>query len=839
MKNIATKLLFSVGIVTICYSIFLLCQTYSLTNTRVREVVEQQASMALEFNLAIRKYIGENVRPVMYKLLGQEEFIPETMSTSYVARTVFEDVRKEFPDYIIKFSSDNPRNPINQAGPEELKVIEYLNNNPDLNSWEGMVSIDGKQYMAKFRARRMEESCLRCHGDPKDAPASLLKRYGAVAGFHRPIGMIIGSDTVAIPMKKIYEQLWSESMPTILVSALALFFFFLAIIYITRFIIINRLTMISQHFINAAQQEDYSGINPIKIKGRDEISNLAFSFNTLTDRLKEYYTSLEMQVKERTIKLEDTNKQLREEIDERKRAEEAALANAERVRVFFSSINDAIFVHPLKEEGFAPFVEVNDIACERYGYSREEFLQLSAPDITKKEDVSVHSKRGHRSKLLDEGHLVFEAVHIKKSGETFPVEIDSNIVYQFGAPFILAVVRDITERKRREEALRESEEKLARSKKMESLGLLAGGVAHDLNNILSGIVSYPELLLLDLPKDSKLRKPIETIQETGNRAAAIVQDLITVARGVAITKEPLNLNDLIGDFLNSPEFKKLEQFHSTLTFKTNLDTELCNIGGSHVHIRKVVMNLVSNASEAIEASGTVTISTMNRYIDRPLRGYDDVSIGEYVVLAVSDDGPGISPDDLARIFEPFYTKKVMGRSGTGLGLAVVWNVVQDHRGYIDVTTDGTGTTFELYFPITREKISDQDLSVPVEDYKGNGETILVVDDIESQREISCKMLDKLGYKTHAVSSGEEAVEYLKDHTVDLILLDMIMDPGINGRETYEQIIKIHPNQKAIIASGFAETDEVKEAQKLGAGQYIKKPLTLEKVGIAVRDELKK
>jgi len=252
-----------------------------------------------------------------------------------------------------------------------------------------------------------------------------------------------------------------------------------------------------------------------------------------------------------------------------------------------------------------------------------------------------------------------------------------------------------------------------------------------------------------------------------------------------------------------------------------------------------VMNLVSNASEAIEDSGNVTISTVNRYVDRPLRGYDDINIGEYAVLAVSDDGSGISPDDLERVFEPFYTKKVMGRSGTGLGLAVVWNVVQDHKGYIDVTSNENGTTFELLFPITREEISDKDLSLPIKDYKGNGETILVVDDVESQREISCKMLDTLGYKTQAVSSGEEAIEYLKENTVDLILLDMIMGPGINGRETYERIIKIHPKQKAIIVSGFAETDDVNETQKLGAGQYIKKPLTLEKIGIAVKDELKK
>jgi len=381
--------------------------------------------------------------------------------------------------------------------------------------------------------------------------------------------------------------------------------------------------------------------------------------------------------------------------------------------------------------------------------------------------------------------------------------------------------------------------KLQRAQKMEALGLLAGGVAHDLNNVLSGIVSYPELILESLPEDSKLKKPIETMQASGHRAAAIVQDLLTVARGVAITKEPLNLNDLIGDYLNSPEFNKLKHFHPSVTVKTNLDSDLFNVSGSSVHIRKVVMNLVSNASEAIEGRGNVTISTMNRYVDRPLKGYDEVTIGEYAVLFVSNVGSGISPVDLERIFEPFYTKKVLGKSGTGLGLAVVWNVVQDHKGYINVASDENGTKFELYFPITREEISGKDLAIPIEDFKGDGETILVVDDVESQREIACTMLDTLGYKAKAVSSGEEAVEYLTEHTVDLILLDMIMDPGINGRETYEQIIKIHPNQKAIIASGFAETDDVKESQKLGAGKYLKKPLTLEKMGIAVRDELKK
>ena len=533
-------------------------------------------------------------------------------------------------------------------------------------------------------------------------------------------------------------------------------------------------------------------------------------------------------------KVGQRTEELKKEFIQRKKVDKALLESEKRYRTLIQTLTDVVFI-------VAPngrFTYINPEFENLTGYSIHDFIGRSFTDILAPEYIESTVDRFKRG-LSGETIPIYEVELKHKDGKTVPIELKVTSLLDDDGKTIgrIGLARDITSRKRTEEALRKSEEKLARSRKMESLGLLAGGVAHDLNNVLSGIVSYPDLLLMDLPEDSKLRKPIETMQESGHRAAAIVQDLLTVARGVATTKEPLNLNDIISDYLNSPEFKKLTQFHPTVTVKANLDTDLFNIDASPVHIRKVVMNLVSNASEAIEGTGNVTISTMNRYIDRPLRGYDEVTIGEYTVLAVSDDGSGIPSDDLERIFEPFYTKKVMGRSGTGLGLAVVWNIVQDHNGYINVTGDENGTTFEVYFPITRDELSEKALSLPMKDYKGNGETILVVDDVESQREISCTMLDALGYKTTAVSSGEEAVEYLKEHTVDLLLLDMIMDPGIDGRETYERIIKIHPHQRAIIVSGFAETDEVKKTQQLGAGNYIKKPITLEKIGMAVKEEL--
>jgi len=409
------------------------------------------------------------------------------------------------------------------------------------------------------------------------------------------------------------------------------------------------------------------------------------------------------------------------------------------------------------------------------------------------------------------------------------------------SPSVIGFIFDLTSVKEAEKALRKSEEKILRIKKMESLGMLAGGVAHDLNNILSGIVSYPDLILMSLPDNSQLRGPIGTIQESGKQAAAIVEDLLTVARGVATPKQPLNTNEVINGFLQSPEYAKLKKFHPLVSIETDLETNLLNIYGSRIHIRKVVMNLVSNAAEAIEGSGVVSLSTKNRYLDKPLIGNDTVLSGDCVVLAVKDDGPGISSIDLERIFEPFFTKKIMGRSGTGLGLTVVWNTVEDHKGYIDVISNENGTTFELYFPVTRTEISQlsQSSLLSVDNLRGDGEKILVVDDLKNQQEISCRMLHELGYKTESVSSGTGAVQYLENHIVDLVLLDMIMDPGINGLETYQRILKIHPQQKAIIVSGYAETDNVKAVQNLGAGQYLKKPFSLEDLGKAVKEELNK
>jgi CheY-like chemotaxis protein len=373
---------------------------------------------------------------------------------------------------------------------------------------------------------------------------------------------------------------------------------------------------------------------------------------------------------------------------------------------------------------------------------------------------------------------------------------------------------------------------------MEGLGRLAGGVAHDLNNIIGVLVGYAELLRDKMPADSPLRRYADNIFQSGMRGAAIIQDLLTLARRGVNVSEVVDLNRIVYDYLRTPEFESLKSHQPGVKIWTELEGELLNVKGSPVHLNKTLMNLVSNAVEAISGQGEVMIRTENRYLDHSIRGYDEMQEGDYVILTVSDTGSGISASDLRKIFEPFYTKKVMGRSGTGLGLAVVWGTVKDHNGYIDVQSEeGQGSTFTIYFPVTREEPVKVEKAVSPASYMGKGESILIVDDVKEQRELAMSMLGSLGYQSEAVASGEEAVAYLKKKKADLIVLDMIMEPGMDGMETYRRIIEINHEQKAIIVSGFSETDRVKKAQEIGAGAFVRKPYILEKIGLAVRREL--
>jgi two-component system, cell cycle sensor histidine kinase and response regulator CckA len=529
-------------------------------------------------------------------------------------------------------------------------------------------------------------------------------------------------------------------------------------------------------------------------------------------------------------------------ITERKRIEEELLESRRRWEDIIEFLPDATFI--IDKDG--AIIAWNRAIETMTGVRKEDMLgkgnyEYALPFYGVRKPLLIDYAL-HPNDEMAKQYMPVQKVGDILIGEAFAPNIPPSGIHQYATASVLhdlkgeviaaiECIHDTTERKK-------LAERLNRAEKMEALGALAGGVAHDLNNVLGVLVGYSELLVDRLPMDSLLRRYADNILQSSIRGAAIIQDLLTLARRGVTVAEVVDLNRLVSDYIKTPEFEKLQSDHPGVQISAKLEDGLLNIKGSPVHLSKTVMNLVSNAVEAISGHGEVTLRTENRYLDHPIRGYDEMREGDYAVLEVSDTGSGISVSDLDKIFEPFYTKKVMGRSGTGLGLAVVWGTIKDHNGYIDVQSEeNRKTTFTLYFPVTREEMRKAEKVVSPVNYMGKGESILVVDDVKEQRELAMNMLGRLGYQVASVACGEEAIEYLKDKKADLIVLDMIMEPGMDGMETYRRIVEINPEQKSIIVSGFSETDRVRKAQEMGAGAFVRKPYILEKIGLAVRKEL--
>ena len=525
----------------------------------------------------------------------------------------------------------------------------------------------------------------------------------------------------------------------------------------------------------------------------------------LNKSLENHNLELEDKIHERTIELHENKEQLQRILD-----------NAP-LGILITGASDRKFQY------------ANPAICTMLGYDSDELPAMAVDQVHPTDflpqaiDILEKQAEGTNRTSVD---IPFQ----RKDGTSFEADIISARFSVDEETSIIWFILDRTE-------LKKLGEQLLRAQKMESIGLMAGGVAHDLNNILSGIINYPELMLHQLPEESALRAPLIAIQESGRRAATVVADLLTVARGAASTREPHDIHLLIEEYLNSPEFTTLQAEYGSLQCVSHLDAVQSIISCSPIHINKALMNLVTNSVEASDGNCDIIITTRNEEIHDTDISDDALAPGPYLVLSVKDNGEGISPTDLTHIFEPFYTKKVMGKSGTGLGLAVVWNTIQDHKGKIVVESDEQGTLFQLYFPVSDKTPKHLEDPKKYDIKSQENEHLLVVDDEAQLRDIAKAIAKSLGYRVDAVASGEEAIEFVKQQAVDLIILDMLMEPGLNGKETYEKILEIYPKQKAIITSGYSKSDDVKTALRKGAGKYIKKPYTTQELGLAIKEAL--
>lgn len=516
---------------------------------------------------------------------------------------------------------------------------------------------------------------------------------------------------------------------------------------------------------------------------------------------------------------------------ERKQSEDQLGIEKAHLEQLFNSSPEAIAL--IKNNG--QIMRINSEFTNLFGYTEDEAVgkiidDILIPDGHDNETTQLTSKVSQGEKIYTETQRRHkDGALVDVSLLATPITVDG------GSIAIYAIYRDISSRRKTEEKQRQLQEKLNRAEKMESLGVLAGGVAHDLNNMLGPLVGYPELILRKLPEDSPLRKQVQRMGNAAADAAEIIQDLLTLARRGRYEMSLIDLNEVIHNFLDSPTFNKLIEEKSRIDVEIELDESIRKMNGSSHQLSKVIMNLIVNAFDAISEQGRLVIRTREEYVEKLHCGHDKVKPGHYIVLSIEDSGMGIPAEDISKIFEPYYSKKKMGRSGSGLGLSVVYGIVKDHKGYYDVTsTVGEGTQFILYFPVDLSGRETERIDkIALE----GAESILVVDDVEEQREMAAELLQSLGYQVTTVPGGQQAVEYLTENKADLVVLDMIMEEDWDGLTTYQKIQRLHPHQKAIIVSGFSPTDRVRSMQTLGAGSFVRKPYTLEAIGRAVRLEL--
>jgi PAS domain S-box-containing protein len=519
---------------------------------------------------------------------------------------------------------------------------------------------------------------------------------------------------------------------------------------------------------------------------------------------------------------QELNAQLENKLDElNAKTRELVEANRElnlsesRFRVLVEHAPDAIVVYDVAENRF---VDANTNAERLFGCGREEllgsgperFYSSSQPDGL---PLAESMEKMIRRAVAGETLLFERAVH-NAEGKDLLCEVRLVRLPFTDRSLLRASFIDITERRKLEEQLRQSQ-------KMESVGRLAGGIAHDFNNLLTVITGYSELLLGQLGEKLSLRKEVEEIKRAGERAAALTHQLLAFSRQQVLQPKVLDLNEVVSQI----EKMLRRLIDESVELRTVLGPGLWKVNADPGQIEQVLVNLVVNARDAMPGGGKITIETANVFLDEEYsRGHLPAQPGSYVMLAISDTGMGMDEETMSQVFEPFFTTKGLGK-GTGLGLSTVYGIVKQSMGYIWAYSEpGKGSTFKVYFPRTedREEAPYKGGS-PVEELRGEN-TILVVEDEESIRNLACAVLRRYGYTVLPAGNGEEALRVAGEHEgeISLLLTDVVM-PRMGGRELYERIRQQLPGIKVLYMSGYTDDAIVHHGVLEEGTAFLQKP----------------
>ncbi len=542
--------------------------------------------------------------------------------------------------------------------------------------------------------------------------------------------------------------------------------------------------------VDALTYPPESGLFPVLLMtsyGNEHIAVEAIKAGALDYIVKSAETFVEMP---RTV-----DRALREWnlLQERKWTEEIMCAAEVRFRSYFE-LGLIGLAETSPEKGW---VRVNEALCSMLGYSEEELLATTWEKLTYPEDIPANLEQFERLLSGAQDGYTLENRFVRKDGGIVHTILTVRGVRRpdRSIDYVVASLQDVTELKHLEGQLRHSQ-------KMEAVGQLAGGVAHDLNNILMVIYGYCSALQMKVGTDSRFRSDIDHIFAAAERAANLTRSLLAFSRKQIMAPRPVNLNDIVKNVENLLSRVIGEDIQLQTTMKLNPLTIFADGG----QIEQVLMNLATNARDAMPEGGMLSIETELQELDQSFVHAHGFGVpGEYAVISVSDTGKGMDAETTKKIFEPFFTTKEVGK-GTGLGLAIVYGVIKQHNGFINVYSEpGTGTTFRIYLPqFSGEKIDDEYKEEISEHLLMGSETILVAEDDPSIRELSEMILGKFGYEVILAHDGMDAIEKFKANSdkVDIIIMDLIM-PKKSGREAYQDIRRLKPSVKVLFISGYS------------------------------------
>ncbi len=499
---------------------------------------------------------------------------------------------------------------------------------------------------------------------------------------------------------------------------------------------------------------------------------------------------------------------------------------------FMQGTYDAVIITDLNGN----IVDANTRAIDFFQHTIAELCKLSLRDIISGFDPNILAVI--RENLDHQQFTFITASARRKDASLFPTDIAPGQLHLGGERYLSFFIRDVTRRKQAEERVLKMQTQLDRAERLKMVDRIAGQIAHDFNNLLMPLMIYPGLIKEQLPPDSPALPDLQTIEKAVQAMAEINQQLMALSRRGYHEQTILNINNIIQETLN---LLTRSSRSGDIAVKLDLAADLANMKGAAHQLTRVIQNLCQNAFDAMsERGGTLTVRTENIQLDDPLLESLAGAKGAYLKITVGDTGTGIPQKHRELIFDPFFTTKHSGRRGSGLGLSIVQGIVKDHHGHIDFeSAPDRGTTFNLYFPACQENLCTP-LNAPLH---GGNETILIVDDDPLLTEVISRMLTKLGYTALSASSGEAACKLFNSYAAakrplpDLLILDMVMNTGLNGTQTYQQIKSINPEQKAIILSGYEESAKVAMALDLGAHTYLRKPVSIEKLAHAIRQAL--